>query len=56
MGPGYGGYMMITVLQLLLGLLLLTSIGVLAMLVGVDTRDGRDWQPRSEWDAPGHHG
>jgi hypothetical protein len=48
--------MMITLLQILLVILLLAATGVLAAFFGVDSRDGRDWQPRSDWDAPGHHG
>jgi hypothetical protein len=48
--------MMITLLQILLVILLLASTGVLAAFYGVDTRDGRDWQPRSDWDRPPHHG
>jgi hypothetical protein len=43
---------MIEVLQILLVILLLAATGVLATFFGADTRDGRDWQPRSTWE---HH-
>ena len=33
---------------------LFLALVLLPLLAGADTRDGRDWQPRSEWD--GGHG
>ena len=42
----YASHMMMQMIQILTFPTLLVALTVLAQVFGVDTRDGRDWQPR----------